>query len=134
MTQGFFTFLWYDGFMLNYNIKGTGLDISDELRSYAEKGLQQAEKFVHDSTAHADIELEYQAMREGERNRAEFTLSVQAQVYRAEAWGATIHAAIDLAIEELSSELRRSKKKRLDVVRRSAAKAKQFLQGLRSRI
>lgn len=121
--------------MLNYNIKGTGLVISDELRSYAEKGLSKAEKFLQgDTTAHADVELEHQEMREGHRNRAEFTLSVHSQVYRADAWGESMHAAIDLAIDELSAELRRNKKKRIDVVRRGAARAKAFLQGLRSRM
>jgi putative sigma-54 modulation protein len=118
--------------MLNYNIKGTGLEISDELRSYAEKKLQQAEKFLHgDSTAHADIELEHEAMRNGDRNRAEFTVEASGEVYRAESWGETMHAALDLAIAELLTELGRTKKKRIDIVRRSAARAKDFLRGLR---
>ncbi len=118
--------------MLNYNIKGTGLEISDELRSYTEKKVSGAEKFLQgDTTAHADIELEHEAMRHGDRNRAEFTVSASGEVYRAESWGETMHSAIDLAIAELLTELSRNKKKRLSVVRRSAARAKDFLKGLR---
>lgn len=118
--------------MLNYNIKGTGLEISDELRRYAEKKLQQTEKFLQgDTAAHADIELEHDALRDGDRNRAEFTLTAAGGLYRAESWGETMHSALDLAIAGLLAELSRDKNKRIDLVRRGAAKAKEFLRGLR---
>src|SRR3989344_3706271 len=45
---------------MNYNIKGTQLDISDELRTYAERKLAAADKFlIGDPTAHANIELQH---------------------------------------------------------------------------
>jgi len=116
--------------MLNYNIKGTGLDITDELRGYVERQLAHAEKFLKgDSTAHIEVELEHQAMRHGERNRAEFTVSVGGAVYRTSEWGETVHSSIDLAIAQLQNELGRGKKKRLHLVRRSAHKVKEYLQG-----
>lgn len=118
---------------MNYNIRGTGLDISDELRGYAEKKLQHADKFLgNDSSAHAAIELEHNSARDGEHYRAEFTVSASGAVYRAERWGETVHSAIDLAIGELVNELSRNKKKRLHLVRRSAAKVKDYLRGWRS--
>lgn len=121
--------------MLNYNIKGTGLEITDELRAYSEKRLAtHVEKFLKgDSTAHIDIELEHDAMRDGERNRAEFTASAAGATYRASQWGESVHAAIDLAVAALEGELSRNKKKRLDIVRRAAARAKGFIQGWRGR-
>ncbi len=116
--------------MLNYNIKGTGIDISDELRSYVERQLTHAEKFLKgDSTTHVDVELEHHAHGEGERNRAEFTVSVGGDVYRAESRAETIHAAIDIAAAELQTELSREKKKRLHLVRRGAQKIKNYLRG-----
>lgn len=121
--------------MVNYNIKGTGLEITDELRSYAEKKLQHAEKFLKgETTAHIDVELEHSAVRDGDRYRAEFTLSVGGEVYRAESWGETLHAAIDVATDDLARELGREKKKRLHVVRRSALKIKEYLRGWRSNV
>ncbi len=121
--------------MLNYNIKGTGLEISDELRAYAVKKLSNAEKFIHnDSSAHADIELEHETMRNGDRNRAEFTVTAAGGLHRAESWGETMHAAIDLAIAELLTELSRNKKKRLHVVRRGAQRVKDYLRGWRSTV
>lgn len=120
--------------MLNYNIKGTGIDASDELRSYVEKRLGHAEKFLEsDPSAHVDVELEHRPLRHGEHYRAEFTVQGAHRVWRAESWGESMHAAIDLAAAELGSELARNKKKRIDVVRRSAARAKEFFRGWRSR-
>src|SRR3989344_6033290 len=103
--------------MLNYNIKGTGVEVGDELRSYVEKKLQHADKFLqHDPSAHVDIELEHSALRDGEKYRAEFTVQASKHVYRAESWGGSMHAAIDLAVGELMAEFGRNKKKRLHLV------------------
>lgn len=119
--------------MLNYNIKGTGLDIRDELRDYAEKRLAHAEKFLgEDPTALVAIELEHREAREGDRNRAEFTVSAHGHTYRAERWGETMHAAIDLAVNELTEELGRDKKKRISMLRRGAHRIKGYLQGWRA--
>lgn len=121
--------------MLNYNIKGTGLDITDELRGYAEKKLGHAEKFLqNDPSARINIELEYQAARDGDKYRAEFTVFASGAAYRAERWGESMHAAIDLAVGELLNELGRNKKKRLHLVRRSAAKVKDYLRGWRGSV
>lgn len=120
--------------MINYNIKGTGLPVTDELRAYAEKKLAAAEKFLRgDSTAHTDIELEHSQLRDGAKYRAEFTLSSGGTVYRAEKWGESLHAAIDGAIEELVKELRRSKSKHMHLVRRGGAVIKDAIRGFRSR-
>lgn len=117
--------------MLNYNVKGTGLAVTDELRAYIERKLAHAEKFLKgDSTAHINVELEHQAMRHGDRNRTECTVSIGGEVYRAESWGETVHSSIDLSFAQLQNELGRGKKKRLHVLRRSAHKVKEYLQGL----
>jgi putative sigma-54 modulation protein len=118
--------------MLNYNIKGTGLEITSELRDYVEKRLPHAEKFLQgDTTAHVDVELQHDALRNGEHYRAEFTLSSHGVVYRASDWAGTAQAAIDIAIDELQRELRRDKRKRIHLFRRGAHKVKEFLQSWR---
>ncbi|MDP4020936.1 MAG: ribosome-associated translation inhibitor RaiA [Candidatus Adlerbacteria bacterium] len=120
--------------MINHNIKGTGLSVTDELRTYVEKGLAGAEKFLAgDSTAHANVELEYSHLRDGGKYRAEFTLSSGANVYRAEEWGSTLHEAIDLASGQLAKEIRRTKKRHLALVRRGGAIIKDVIRGLRDR-
>ncbi|MDO8548293.1 MAG: ribosome-associated translation inhibitor RaiA [bacterium] len=121
---------------MNYNLKGTGIDITDELRGYVEKKLElHTDKFLsNDTTAHADVELEYQELRHGEHYRAEFTLEASGILYRAESWGVTLHEAVDLALAELQKELRRNKKMKLKMFRHTAVKVKEFLRGWRNKI
>jgi ribosomal subunit interface protein len=118
---------------MNYNVKGTGLQVTDEIRSYIEKKLTHADKFLqHDSTAHADVEVVYH-ITEGKHYRAEFTVSSEGEVYRAEALGDTLHEALDLATDELTQELRKTKKKNLSLTRSSAGKFKDFIRGFTDR-
>lgn len=120
--------------MLNYNIKGTGLDISDELRTYVEKKLGSACKLIaDDSTAHADVELQHLNEGRSGKYRAEFTVSCAHRIFRAEAWGSAAHEAIDIATDELSREVTSDKKKHKDIVRRGAARAKEFFRGWRDK-
>ena len=120
--------------MVNYNIKGTGLDVSDELRGYVEKKLAGAEKFLQgDTTAQANVECEYSELRDGPKYRAEFTVSARGTLYRTEEWGTTLHEAIDLTIEQLIKKLRRTKSRHMALVRRGGAIIKDTIRGLRDR-
>jgi ribosomal subunit interface protein len=115
---------------LNYNIKGTGLGVSDEIRAYVEKRLAHVEKFVgSDPSAHLDVELHFQASEEGKRYRAEYTLAVAGDVFRAEERGDALTEAIDLADAELSRELGRAKERKEHNQRRSGSKFKDFIRG-----
>ena len=110
------------------------MPITDELRAYVEKKLGSAEKFLMgDSTAHANVELEYSHLRDGGKYRAEFTVSASSQVYRAEEWGITMHEAVDLAIVQLVKELRRNKRRTIHLMRRGGAVIKDAIRGLRDR-
>ncbi len=119
---------------MNHNIKGSGIAITPELREYAEKKLNAAEKFLQgDTTAHADIEMEYSQVRDGGKYRAEFTLSAHGKLYRAEEWGSTMHEAIDIASAALIKDLRRAKGKHIRMVRQGAKQIKDFVRGFRDR-
>lgn len=130
---------------MNYNLKGTGLEITPELRSYVEKRLAAADKFLGgDPVAHADAELEYDQRRDpsfaeapkgkGGKYRAEFTVRVSHGLCRAEEWGSTLHEAIDAAAGEIVAELRGAKQKRLHVFRRAALRIKKYMRGLRQKV
>ena len=117
---------------MNYNVKGTGLQITDEIRDYVEKRLGRADKFLEDdSTAHTDVELEFKTSEESKKYRAEFTLTACKQSFRAEAKGDTLHEAIDLATADLTQEVTREKKKNQDLFRRGASKIKDVIRGFR---
>ena len=101
----------YNEFMLNYNLKGTGLSITPELRFYLDRKLEGIEKFLQEPS-HVDVELEYQEMRHGGHYRAELTIESAGSVYRASEWAEALHPAIDSATNAVFGELRRKKKKR----------------------
>lgn len=118
---------------MNYNIKGTEVPTTDELRSYVEKQLAHADKFLNgDTTAHTDVELQHLPDGRSGKYKAEFTLSIGGEIHRAERWGATLHEAIDLAGADLVQELSRNKKKKQSVMRRTSLRVKEYLRGWRS--
>lgn len=130
---------------MNYNIKGSGVPVTDELRSYAERQLAHADKLLmNDPTAHADVELTYDENRDpsfaeatkgrGGKYGAEFTLTSGGEIFRAVSWGLTLHEAMDLSGAELVRELAKAKKKKHSVFRRTAVKVKEYLRGWRSEV
>jgi ribosomal subunit interface protein len=120
---------------VNYNIKGTDLPITDELRAYVERQLAHAERLLAgDSTAHADIELRYLPEGRSGKYCAEFNVRAGGELYRTESWGATMHEAIDVAGGELVRELSRDKKRRLHMLRRTAIRVKEYLRGWRDKM
>ncbi|HEY6022536.1 MAG TPA: ribosome-associated translation inhibitor RaiA [Candidatus Paceibacterota bacterium] len=119
---------------MNYNIKGTALQVTDELRTYVERQLAHADKLIHDSAAHADVELAFDEMRDGPKFKAEFTVECHGKIHRTETWGMSLHEAIDLAGAELVAELRKAKSKNLHVFRHTAVKVKEYLRGWRNSV
>ncbi len=120
---------------MNYNLKGTDLELTSEIRAYLEKKLGSLEKFISDKeAARADVELHF-SRGEEKTYRAEIMIHdprLKAPL-RAEARGQSLHEAIDLTVGELSGGLTRAKKKRLHNVRRGAAAVKDMLRGFRDR-
>ena len=117
---------------MNHNITGTNIELSQELRDYVQKRLEHAEKMLAgQEVAQLDIELAFHAGDAGPKYRAECNLSAGKELHRAEARGATLHEAIDLAIHELNSELSRAKDKRVSHMRRGAHRMKEYFRGWR---
>lgn len=118
---------------MNYNIKGTDVAVTDELRTYVEKKLAALERLLYDAdSARVDVEIGYIAS-EAKQYRAEFMLHGKHQL-RTTANGGALHEAIDIAAGELLAELTRAKKKRISTLRQSAVKVKEYLRGWRSKI
>lgn len=119
---------------MNYNIKGTALQVTDELRTYVERQLAHADKLGYSAGAHADVELAFDEMRDGPKFRAEFTVEYHGKVYRTSDWAVSLHEAIDLAGAELIHELRKAKAKHIHVFRHTAVKVKEYLRGWRRKV
>ena len=118
---------------MNYNIKGTGLDITDEIRGYVEGKLAHIDKFFKgDEAARATVELEHFVGEAEQKYRAEFGVVSKSGSFRAEARGSSLHEAVDLAMGEMSKEVDRSHKRGRGLVRRGALRIKDFVRGFRS--
>jgi len=116
---------------MQYNIKGTALEITPEIRDYVEKKLNAIDVFFTErDAARTDVELAF-LLGEAQTFRAEFTLHATslAEPICAEARGRALHEAIDIATGELSHSVTEMKKKREHIFRRGAAKIKAFLRG-----
>ncbi|MEK7068207.1 MAG: ribosome-associated translation inhibitor RaiA [Patescibacteria group bacterium] len=119
---------------MNYAIKGTEVNISDEIRSYVEKRLSGLDKFASEASR-CDVELGYEALFDGPKYRVELMYHKPgAPLMRAEARGAALHEAIDLAAGELLEGLTSAKQKRRDILRRTGARVKEYLRGWRGKI
>ena len=103
--------------------------LTPEIKAFAESKIAKLEKFVgDDTTALTEVELSTTAggQRTGDVYRAEINMQFTGGFARAEASRETLHAALDEAIEEIKRELRRTKSKRRDLMRRGAAQVKNF--------
>ncbi len=118
---------------MHYNLRGTGVSITPEIRNYLEKRIRPLDKHVKDIDAtRIDVELQYRES-EAKMYRVELMLHDGA-IYRAEALGEQLYEAIDLAVGELSRVMTQGKKKRLHVLRHTAVKVKEFLRGWRKKV
>ena len=118
---------------MKYNLKGTAISLTDEMRAYLDRKLTHAEKFIQGrGPARLDVELEFIAGAAGPKYRAEYSLVAGGFTVRSEAYGASLHEAIDVAADEFSHKLSRVKDKRQHMFRRGAARIKEYIRGWRN--
>ena len=120
---------------MQYNLKGTNLSITPEIRDHVEKRLNALDKFIFDKDAtRADVELEF-LKGEEKMYRAEIMVHDPKlpKPMRVEVRRAALHEALDVASGELTTELTRAKKKRLHFFRQGGAKVKDIMRGFRDR-
>ncbi len=121
--------------MIQHSIKCSGsVLLTDEVRHYLEAKLARLEKVVDagDPTVRAEIELATTGgARTGEQYRAEINISMTGGFIRAEATREQLHAAIDECIDEARREVRKRRTRHRDLVRRGAAKVKDFFRSFR---
>lgn len=113
------------------NLKATGVTLTPEVQSYFDKRMGKVGKLLSgDPTAQLDAELERRMSHgAGEEFRVEITITGTGMHLRGEASEPTLHSAIDVVESQILNELRKSKGKRIDVVRRQALRFKNFLRG-----
>ncbi len=108
--------------------------LTNEIRGFVDERVGRVEKFFDDpETALVEVELGTTAggQRTGDVYRAEINIKMNGGFFRAEASRDTLHSAIDEAFDEVRQELRKSKTKKRDLMRRGAGKVKDFFRKFR---
>ncbi|NBD73795.1 ribosome-associated translation inhibitor RaiA [Patescibacteria group bacterium] len=113
------------------NITHTALnvEVSDELKAYAEKRFADCEKLLRDAAA-AICGVEYtndHAQEKGAIYQVKVNLDADGTRYHAEATEESFEAAVDKVKDEVLKELRRAKEKREDAVRKGGLEVKEAL-------
>src|SRR3989344_79866 len=113
--------------MIRINIKATGsVLLTGEVRRFVEEKVGKLGKLLDPSDQTVLVEVEVGSVsqsRTGDSYRAEINLTFAGGFVRAEATRETLHAALD----DAQREIRHTRTKHRDLMRRGAAKFKDFL-------
>ena len=117
--------------MIRINIKATGsVMLTGEVRGFVEEKVGKLGKLLDpsDQTILAEVEVgSVSQSRTGDSYRAEINLTFAGGFVRAEATRETLHTALDAAVDDAQREIRHTRTKHRDLMRRGAAKFKDFL-------
>jgi ribosomal subunit interface protein len=119
---------------MQLRIKRTNFRMTAEVSDYLDKKLTQFIHVLPKGTGKVafDIELEriLKGKHKGELFRAEFTADIHGTLYRAEANGETMLAAIDEAKAELKREMTRNKSLQRKQERKGGRTLKESIRGV----
>ncbi len=119
------------------NVKATQMELTSAISEYLSKRLSALDKFVDptdDSVmCYVEVGKVSQHHKSGDVFRAEINLHVGGKSFRAEAQESDLYAAIDVVKDEMLSELRNNKTKRLSLLRRGGQKIKNMFKGFTGR-
>lgn len=123
---------------MNINIKTTNFQMTPAIQNYLNKKVLMLDKFIdpNDESAHLDIEVgkSVAGQMSGEIFRVEFNLLIAGTLYRATEEQSDTYASIDAALDDLTRQIRKSRKKRFALFKKGARKMKGMLQrGFRKR-
>lgn len=118
---------------MQLRIKNTNFEMTGEVRDYLNKKLEQFEHFLESNISNIlwDVELEriVKGQQTGKIFRAEFNLTVNGHLLRAEATAESMLAAIDEAKDELKREYIKSNALHRRMARRGGRMVKDFMRG-----
>lgn len=116
---------------MQVSVKATRFEMTPDVDQYLNEKLSAIEKLIPpteaDDEVRCDVELEKTTEQQhGMIWRAEINMTIQGELYRADAYGEDINTAIDEVRDEVMKRIRRNKKKRSSIMRRSGAKLKEW--------
>lgn len=112
--------------------KATNIELTEQIKSHVTFRIHSLDKFI-DATEEDEALFEIEVgktmtdQNTGKIFRTEINLTVHGQLYRAESTEEDLNTSTDVATAEINRQLRRSKKKRLDLLRRGGRAIKNML-------
>jgi len=100
---------------MDTNIVGVGVGITDRFRAVVEEKVSRIEHLAPRAQT-LEVKVTHRSYRNGrmEDDTVELTLDGKGPIVRAEATDADKFAALDLAVDKISEQVRRAKEKRVD--------------------
>lgn len=118
---------------IKISVKTTNLELSGELQSYIDQKINSIGKFFslnHDEEAIANVEVEKttgQHHKQGQIFRAEINLAYKGNSFRTESTQEDIRVAIEIATDEMIRRVRKTKERKIDLIRRGGNAIKKML-------
>lgn len=115
---------------MQITFKATRYELTPEARQFAEKKFAKLERYENDGSP-ALLEIEFEEMAETEKDganyRAEANLTVNGELFRAEARADTLENAVDKVRRDVEKELRRARRKDKNLVKRGGSILKRMM-------
>lgn len=118
---------------MNKNIKTTNITLTPAISDYTYTRVAKLEKLLsHDPSVKCDIELAKTSdhYNKGDIFKAEIHIVGKNKNMYASAEKVDLYSAIDLAIDEISREIKSQNAKHITLVRRGGAQMKAMMKGL----
>lgn len=95
--------------MLNFNIRGENIEVTDSIRNYVEKRVSKLERYFDsekapDATAHVNLKV-----YSDKTAKVEVTIPLPYIVLRAEETSHDLYASVDLVVDKLERQIRKFK-------------------------
>lgn len=95
--------------MLNYNIRGENIEVTDAIREHVEKKVGKLERYFNeapDANVHVNLKV-----HPDKKSKVEITIPLPGLVLRAEEENDDMYAATDLIVDKLERQIRKHKTK-----------------------
>lgn len=118
---------------MKINIKATNIELTDAIRDYVNRRLENIQKFVDEGGEkfiYVEVAKTTNHHKQGDFFKAEFNVNINEETYFTVSEEEDLYAAIDLAKDELLQRIIDTKKRKKTLFRRGAQKVKEIMKGL----
>ncbi len=117
---------------MKHNIKTKEIFLTPAIADYVEKKIQHLDKFINpdnmqETICYVEIGKTSQHHKKGDYFVAELTVHIGGKSLRAEVEKDDLYAAIDLAVDEMATELKRFEKRKKGLLKRGGAQIKAMI-------